>query len=129
MAYGKVWESMFDGSLVETRWEAVVTFMVLITFADKHGIVDMTPTALSHRTTIPKEIFEKGIKALEEDDPTSRTDGQDGRRIVRLDEHREWGWRITNYEKYANAKNMESLRAHWAEQKRAYRARKSEDTF
>lgn len=127
MAYGKVWESMFDGSLVETRWEAVVTFMVLITFADKHGIVDMTPAALAGRTTIPKEIFEKGLKVLESPDKISRTDDHDGRRIVRLDDHREWGWRIVNYEKYANAKNMESLRAHWAEQKREYRKRKAEE--
>ena len=123
--YGKIWESMFDGSLVETRWEAVVTFMVLITFADKHGIVDMTPTALSGRTTIPKDIFEAGLKVLENPDKTSRTDTDDGRRIVRLDEHREWGWRIVNYQKYANAKDINSLRAHWAEQKKAYRDRKS----
>jgi len=122
--YGKIWESMFDGSLVETRWEAVITFMVLITFADKNGIVDMTPAALSGRTTIPKPIFEKGLKVLEAPDKISRTKDSDGRRIIRLDEHRKWGWKIVNYEKYANAKNMASLRAHWAEQKRAYRERK-----
>ena len=124
--YGKIWGSMFDGSLVETRWEAVVTFMVLITLADKNGIVDMTPTALAGRTTIPKEIFEAGLKVLESPDNASRTDSDDGRRIIRLDEHREWGWTIVNYEKYANAKNMDALRAHWKEQKRGYRERKKE---
>lgn len=125
MAYGKVWVSMFDGSLVETRWEAVVTFMLLITFADKDGIVDMTPKSLSNRTTIPIEIIEKGLKALSQPDKNSRTDDSDGRRIDRLDEHRDWGWRIVNYEKYAQAKNMDALRAHWREQ---YHKRKEKST-
>ena len=128
MSYGKIWESMFDGSLVETRWEAVVTFMLMITFADKDGIVDMTPVSISNRTTIPLEIIEKGLKALEAPDKHSRTDDHDGSRIILLDDHRSWGWRIVNYEKYANAKNMDTLRAHWREQ---YHKRKksAEDTF
>lgn len=110
---------MFDGSLIETRWEAVVTFMVMIVLADEHGVVDMTPAAISGRTTIPKEIIEAGVEALEAPDPNSRTladTADDGRRLIRIDDHRPWGWQIVNYEKYRNARDKNALRAHWREQ-------------
>lgn len=114
--YGKIWGSMFDGSLVASGWEAIITFMVLIVLADKDGEVDMTPQALSNRTTIPLDILEKGLAQLMEPDPYSRNDHSDGRRIELAYPGRDWGWRIVNYETYAKAVNREALRAHWREQ-------------
>lgn len=114
--YGKIWDTMFDGSLVMTGWEGVVTFMVMIVLADKDGFIDMTPVAISNRTTIPLEVIEEGIKQLEAEDPHSRDSASEGRRIERIDEHRDWGWAILNYEKYRNARDHSALRAHWREQ-------------
>jgi len=97
--YGKVFDSMYEGSLYG-QWEAIVTMQQLIVIADQHGVVDMTPAAIAGKTSIPIEIITKGIELLESPDEYSRTPDQEGRRIERLDEHRPWGWSIVNYLKY-----------------------------
>jgi hypothetical protein len=90
---------MYDGTLVES-WEALVTFQQMIVLADDVGTIDITPNALSARTGIPIAIIKKGIAVLESDDENSRSPTQNGRRLERLDSHREWGWRIINYMQY-----------------------------
>ena len=109
--YGKLFEAMFDGSLV-TRgpWEAIVTLQQLVILCNAHGEVDMTPAAISNRTTIPLPLIEKGLAALEQPDPESRNPAEDGRRIVRLSEMRTWGWRIVNYEHYRQLRSAEERR-------------------
>lgn len=97
--YGKIFETIYDGTLYG-QWEALVTFQQLIVLADKNGIVDMTTPALAARTSIPLDIITKGIEVLENSDPYSRTEGSDGRRLDRLDDHRPWGWIIINYQVY-----------------------------
>jgi len=97
--YGKIFNSMYDGTLV-ANWEALITFQQMIVLADDVGVIDMTPHALSNRTGIPIEIIEKGLELLESDDPHSRSPAQNGRRIERLDNHRPWGWKIVNYMHY-----------------------------
>ena len=90
--YGKLFEQMFDGSLVISGWEAIVTFQQMIILSDADGLVDMTPHAISARTTIPLEIILKGLSELEKPDPDSRTPDEEGRRIVKLSTSRSWGW-------------------------------------
>jgi len=107
--YGKIFATMYDGSIYG-KWQAIVTFQQMIALADKDGVVDMTAQALSARTSIPLEIIEKGIADLEAPDKVSRTPDEDGRRIVLLDEHRPWGWRITNYQKYREIRTAEERR-------------------
>lgn len=109
--YGKLFEQMFDGTLAtQGPWQALVTFQQLIILADKTGCVDMTPEAISRRTTIPLEIIETGLKTLSEPDPNSRTPAEEGRRIVGLSPERNWGWRIVNYEHYRKIRSEEERR-------------------
>lgn len=82
----------------------------LIVLSTPDGIVDMTPDAIANRTTIPLDIIKKGLAFLEQPDPYTRTPGEDGRRIVPLDEHRPWGWRLVNHGKYTRLRNMEEKR-------------------
>lgn len=107
--YGKVFDSIYDGTLYG-HWEAIVAFQQFIVLATPEGIVDMTPQAIAARTSIPLEIIQKGIKILEQPDPYTRTPGEEGRRIILLDSHRPWGWRIVNHGKYARLRNMEQKR-------------------
>lgn len=51
---------------------------------------------------------------MEQPDPYSRTEGEEGRRIVRLDDHRPWGWRIVNHEKYRRIRSEEERREYQA---------------
>lgn len=90
---------MFEGSLYG-HWQAIVTFQQLIVLADRDGFVDMTPQALSARTSIPIEIIAAGIDHLLQADPYSRTPDCGGRRLEPIDPARPWGWRIINYAKY-----------------------------
>lgn len=119
--YGKIFSQIYDGSLYG-RWEALVTFQQMIVLAGSDGILDMTQEALAARTSIPLDIIERGIAHLEEDDPRSRTPDEDGRRIVRLDFRRDWGWQITNHAHYRAMRTAEERREYFREHKRKSRA-------
>lgn len=111
--YGKLFAQMYDGTLgTNGPWQALVTFQQLIILADKDGVVDMTPEALSRRTTVPIDIIQTGLAALEQPDASSRTPDEEGRRIVGLSEGRAWGWRIVNYAKYREMRTAEERRAY-----------------
>ena len=94
--YGKIFEQIYDGTLV-ANWKALVTFQQMIVLCDECGTLDMTPQAIAGRTGIPVEIIQEGISHLEKDDPYSRTSTENGKRIIRIDDHRPWGWVIVNH--------------------------------
>ena len=85
--YGKIFDSMYD-STISANWQGMVTFQQLIVLSDSDGVIDMTPPAISRRTGIPLDIIEVGIEYLESPDVYSRNPNEDGKRIIRLDEHR-----------------------------------------
>lgn len=97
--YGKLFASMFTGSL-HGHWQAIITFQQMIILADQDGTIEMTPSAISSTTSIPLDIIEAGITILEAPDPDSRTPGEEGRRITRINPNRSWGWHITNHAHY-----------------------------
>ena len=119
--YGKLFESIYDGTLVED-WRALVTFQQMIILCDQDGILDMTPSAISRRTGIPLEIIKDGVKILESNDDHSRTPDEKGRRIVRLDDHREWGWRIVNHKHYRDLRTANDKRTYMRNYMRKQRA-------
>lgn len=123
--YGKIFESIYDGTLA-ADWQAMVTFQQFIVLADSEGIVNLTPSALSHRTGIPLKILEHGIAKLQESDPHSRSTEFGGKRIVLLDDHRQWGWQIVNYTYYRDLASMEDRRAKDKKRKRIEREKHSQ---
>lgn len=124
--YGKLFAQMYNGTLA-TRgpWEALVTFQQFLILCDREGFLDMTPEAISRLTTIPIEIIQRGIAALEEADAESRTPDEGGRRIVRLSDSRSWGWKIVNYLKYRSMHREEDRREYMRTYMREKRADKS----
>ena len=122
--YGKIFASMYDGTLA-TRgpWQALVTFQQMIVLAEFDGTVDMTPEALSRRTTIPLDIITIGLAALEAPDDQSRSDNENGRRIVRLDPDRPWGWRIVNHAHYRAIRTAEERREYMRQYQRQRRSK------
>ena len=119
--YGKIFASMYEGTMYG-HWQAIVTLQQMIVLCTADGIVDMTPQALSARTSIPLDIITKGIEILSNPDPYSRTPGEDGRRIILIDAHRPWGWMLVNHGKYKAMVDSEIVR----EQTRARVARHRE---
>jgi len=104
--YGKIFDCMYEGTLYG-HWEAIVTLQQMLVLCNSEGVIDMTPQAISARTSIPLEIIIKGIDILSEPDPYSRTPGEDGKRIVLMDVHRPWGWLIVNHAKYQKLRNRQ----------------------
>lgn len=107
--YGKLFESIYDGTLVED-WRALITFQQMIILCDSDGILDMTVGAISRRTGIPQEHIKHGVTVLEAPDVQSRTPDEEGKRIVRIDDHRAWGWRIVNHKYYRDLRTKEDRR-------------------
>lgn len=120
--YGKIFDSMYDGTLADD-WRALITFQQLIVLCDPDGVIDMTPTAISRRTGIPIEHIKAGLEILENPDPYSRTPDEEGRRIKLLDESRPWGWYLVNHTYYKNLKDQDEVRAENRERKRRQRER------
>jgi hypothetical protein len=118
--FAKVFAQILDSSLAED-YRVRLVFEDFLKLSDSKGIVDMTPQSIARRTNVPLEIVTTGIAALESPDPSSRTPDEEGRRIVRMDAHRTWGWRIVNFEKYRQSASKEMLRLGEAERKKAYR--------
>lgn len=121
--YGKLFESMYDGTLAED-WRALITFQQMIILSDADGHVDLTPSALSRRTGIPIEHIKAGIEILEAPDKYSRTEGSDGRRIELIDEHRPWGWVIVNHKMYRDISDAQTVREQTRERVRKHREKK-----
>ncbi len=103
--YSRVFLQILDSSIAEDYTLRHV-FEDFLKLADhKTGIVDMTRQALSRRLNIPADVLNEKISILEASDTASRDASFDGRRLERLDEHRDWGWRILNWEKYEAIRN------------------------
>jgi hypothetical protein len=121
--FAKVFRQIFESSIAEDYTVRHV-FMDLIVLADLDGVIDKTHEAIARLTNVPLEHVQRAIHELESPDPKSRSDTEEGRRLMRLDDHRDWGWQIVNYEVYRNIRDEEARRAYFRERKRIERERK-----
>lgn len=117
--YSKIFAQIFDSSIAEDYVIRHV-FMDLLTLANPEGVVDMTLAAIARRTNVPLEIVSRAIEQLMQPDAKSRSHEEDGRRIVHIDVHRDWGWRIVNFLNYRNLRDEKERTAYFKE----YRARR-----
>jgi hypothetical protein len=102
--------------------------MDLLVLADRDGVVDMTLDAIARRTNVPETIVANAIAHLMCADRASRSPEEDGRRLVKLDSRRDWGWQIVNYDHYRNIRDEESRRAYFRDRKRQQRLQAAEKT-
>lgn len=93
--FAKVHRSLWDGTL-GPQWPGWSLFVYMLANCDADGVIDVTPESIAARSGMPLDEVQRGIIILESPDPRSRTPDEDGRRIVRLDAHRDWGWLIVN---------------------------------
>lgn len=126
--YAKVFEQIFDSSISEDHVVRHV-FMDLLVLANKHGEIDMTLSAISRRTNVPVKIVKHAIGVLCAPDKTSRTADEEGRRLLLMDVHRDWGWRIVNYEHYNAMRNEDSRREYFRQYKAQQRAKAKMSTL
>lgn len=102
--YSRVFLQILDSSIAEDFTTRHI-FEDLLKLADhKTGVVDMTREAISRRLNVPLDVLNASIDKLESPDKRSRDPEHDGRRLGRLDSHRDWGWLILNWSKYQQIK-------------------------
>jgi hypothetical protein len=119
--YGKIFDSLFGSSIMEEAMHTRLLWLSMIVLADEDGVLDMTAPALARRTNIPIDLVEDGLARLAAPDPTSRTDAEDGRRIVPLD-GQPFGWQLVNYAHYRALHSNAERRDYWREYRRQRRA-------
>lgn len=107
--YAKLFTSIYQGTL-RGDTHGLVVFTNLLAHADAEGWVDIHPKAIAEEVGLSIEQVRTALSALESPDPESRSPEEEGRRIVRLDEHRAWGWRIVNHAKYRAIRSEEERR-------------------
>ena len=120
--FAKVFYQIFESSISDDYLVRHV-FMDLLVLSDEEGVIDKTSKAISRITNVPLEIVEMAIDKLSSPDENSRTPNEDGRRLVLIDENRNWGWRIVNFIKYRSIRDEEARRISNRSYKREQRAR------
>lgn len=120
--YARVFTKILTSSIARD-WQVRHVFEDLLKLADEDGTIDMPVDAIARLTNVPVEIVERAVRVLESPDPSSHTQTDGGRRLARLDDHRDWGWLIVTFEKYGAIKNKEDERRRIKERVRKYRSK------
>lgn len=107
--YTKLFAKMYEGSM-RGKSDLLLVFPYMLCNSEADGTIDQTPKCMADALGISLERTLAALHELESPDPLSRTPDEDGRRIVLLDPHRDWGWRIVNREKYWNCFGDEKYR-------------------
>lgn len=126
-SYTPLFDSLTKGTLCG-KWPDIGLWPLVLSMADRYGVVDVTHQYIATVSGLELGEVVACMDRFCQPDPLSRSQDNDGRRLVCLEEHRNWGWRIVNHGKYAekarlihkNARDVESGKA--AERKRAERA-------
>lgn len=119
--YAKVFRQLWDGTLADP-WQAWAVFVFLLAHADAQDNVNMTVERIAERAHLPVADVRAGLAVLEAPDPESQTPDHEGRRIVRLDAHRTWGWHIVNRAAYKRIRDESERRDYHAQYYRLHRS-------
>lgn len=118
--YVKLFSSLYNGSL-RGKSHPILVFTNMLAHADPHGIVDVHPRAIAEEVGLSIEEVRAAIVELESEDADSRSPEENGKRLILLDEHRNWGWQIVNFLKYRAMKNEDERRMQNQEAQRKWR--------
>lgn len=107
--YAKIFTSLYQGTL-RGKSHAILVFTNLLAHCDSTGMVDMHPSAIADEVGLPVGDVRTALEYLESPDTESRSPEANGCRIIRLDEHRAWGWQVVNHAKYRAIRSEEDRR-------------------
>jgi hypothetical protein len=107
--YTPLFQSLTSGTLYG-RWPDIGMFPIVLSLADRHGVVDVLPAYLAGVTGLALEEVVACMKRFCEPDPHSRSSDEGGARLALIDPaNRDWGWRVINHGKYRDrARKMSS---------------------
>lgn len=94
--YAPLFASLTTGTLCG-RWPDIGLWPIVLSLADRGGIVDVTPQYISGVTGLSLPEVTACMKRFCEPDPYSRSPSEQGSRLTLLHDHRDWGWRVVNH--------------------------------
>jgi hypothetical protein len=94
--YVPVFSSLTSGTLYG-RWPDIGLWPIVLSLSDRHGHVDVTHEYIAGVTGLAVSEVIACMRRFCAPDPGSRSSSENGARLVLLDSHRDWGWRIVNH--------------------------------
>lgn len=129
--YGKIFEEIFDSTIMQHGGDTVYVFIAMIVLSDYQGYLRVAPAALARRIDKPIDIVQTAIKILEQPDHHSNTPTHEGRRIIPLSEitngEENRGWLIVNKEKFRELQDHDTVRVQTRERVKRHRENKKND--
>ena len=99
--FAKIYSSIFTGSL-RGHSDEILVFVNILTHTTHDGKADIHPNTIVDETGLTPSRVRKAIGVLSSPDPESRSPLHEGRRLILLDPHRAWGWKVVNHDFYRN---------------------------
>jgi len=97
--YTPLFSSLTTGTLCG-KWPDIGLWPIILSMADKHGIVDVTPAYIAGVTGLELEDVISCMKRFCEPDHYSRSPEEQGARLRLVEPPRDWGWQVVNHTKY-----------------------------
>lgn len=122
--YTPLFSSLTRGSLYG-KWPDIGLWPIVLSLSDKNGLVDIHHRMLAGITGLPEDEVRACMERFCAPDPSSRSEEAGGARLVLVDEHRDWGWRIVNHGYYREkarlaAKNAREVESGREAERKAY---------
>lgn len=116
--YGKVFASMFEGSMLGAGPDVFAVWTYTLTRTVK-GIVELNPPLVGAMIGMPAEHVVAAITFLEQPDPFSRNPDEGGRRLVK---EGQFQYRVVSHGKYSKIRNEDERKEYNREAKARERA-------
>lgn len=121
MGYGKIFESLFTGSMVGSGPTVFAVWTYCIASAKPPGLVELNPKILAVVLGCSEAEIADAIKLLCSPDAESRTPDEEGRRLV---QEGNYLYRMPTWQKYNELRNEEDRRRQNREAQKKFRQSK-----
>jgi hypothetical protein len=121
MGFTKLDEGILRSSIMAESPETFKVWIAFLASCGPDGVARISAIFIESICRLSPDVVAKAIATLEAPDPKSRSDKEEGRRILPVD----GGWFVVNYEKYRSFNYSEKPEA---VRKRDYRERKKKGT-
>jgi hypothetical protein len=120
--YGKIFESLYEGSMVGAGPTVFAVWGYCIAKADREGVVNLNPIVLAPIIGTSRGDIERAIEYLESPDPNSKNPDHEGRRLLKMSG---FAYFVVSHAVYRGMNNGEDRRKYMREY---MRKRRSEET-
>ena len=118
--YGKLFATMFTGSMVGSGAGAFAVWTHALANADCKHLVELNPPVLAALIGMDEGEVIKQIEKFCGPDPKSRTQDYEGRKLIHQGG---FGYLVINHDAYCRIKTVQDQRAYFADKQREHRER------